>query len=190
MAELVREGKVRALGLSEASVATIRRAHAVHPIAAVQSEYSLWTRDPEDGVLDLCRELGIGFVPFSPLGRGFLAGAIKSADQLGKGDFRHNVPRFEAENIERNLAVVAKLERLAATKGTTAAQLALAWVLFQGDFIVPIPGSRKIANLEANVEAASIVLSDMEVAEIGALVSPDQIAGERYYAAGIAMTNG
>ncbi len=190
MADLVREGKVRALGLSEASVATIRRAHAVHPIAAVQSEYSLWTRDPENGVLDVCRELGIGFVPFSPLGRGFLAGAIKSADQLGANDFRHNIPRFEAENIERNLAVVTKLEALAAAKGKTAAQLALAWVLHQGDFIVPIPGSRKIANLEANVAAAGIELSDAEVAEIGALVSPEQIAGDRYYAAGMAMTNG
>ena len=190
MADLVREGKVRALGLSEASVATIRRAHAVHPIAAVQSEYSLWTRDPEDGVLDVCRELGIGFVPFSPLGRGFLAGAIKSADQLGKDDFRRGLPRFEAENIERNLAVVAKLEKLAAARGKTAAQLALAWVLSQGDFIVPIPGSRKIANLEANVAAASIDLGAAEVAEIGALVSPEQISGGRYNDAMMAQTNG
>ena len=190
MADLVREGKVRTLGLSEASVATIRRAHAVHPIAAVQSEYSLWTRDPESGVLDVCRELGIGFVPFSPLGRGFLAGAIKSAEQLGANDFRRGLPRFEEENLQRNLAVVTKLEELAAAKGKTAAQLALAWVLHQGDFIVPIPGSRKIANLEANVAAAGIELSDAEVAEIGALVSPGQIAGDRYYAAGLAMTNG
>jgi aryl-alcohol dehydrogenase-like predicted oxidoreductase len=189
MADLVREGKVRALGLSEAGVATIRRAHAVHPIAAVQSEYSLWTRDPENGVLDVCRELGIGFVPFSPLGRGFLAGAIKSADQLGAEDFRRGLPRFEEDNLKRNLAAVEKLEKLAAAKGKTAAQLALAWVLAQGDFIVPIPGSRKIANLEANVAAAGIELSDAELAEIGAVVSPDQIAGERYYAAGMAMTN-
>ncbi|HEY6631216.1 MAG TPA: aldo/keto reductase [Rhizobiaceae bacterium] len=189
MAELVREGKVRALGLSEAGVATIRRAHAVHPIAAVQSEYSLWTRDPENGVLDVCRELGIGFVPFSPLGRGFLAGAIKSADQLGADDFRRGLPRFEEENIQRNLAVVARLERLAAEKGRTAAQLALAWVLAQGDFIVPIPGSRKIANLEANVEAAGIVLSDAERAEIGAVVTPEQIAGRRYRDAAMAQTN-
>lgn len=189
MAELVREGKVRALGLSEAGVATIRRAHAVHPIAAVQSEYSLWTRDPENGVLDVCHELGIGFVPFSPLGRGFLAGAIRSADQLGEKDFRRGLPRFEAENIERNLAVVARLEELAAAKGKTAAQLALAWVLHQGDFIVPIPGSRKIANLEANVAAAGISLSAAEVAEIGALVSPDQVAGQRYGDAAMAQTN-
>jgi diketogulonate reductase-like aldo/keto reductase len=190
MAELVREGKVRALGLSEASVATIRRAHAVHPIAAVQSEYSLWTRDPEAGVLDVCRELGIGFVPFSPLGRGFLAGAIKSPDQLGADDFRRGMPRFDEDNIKRNLAVVAKLEKLAADKGKTSAQLALAWVLHQGDFIVPIPGTGKIANLEANVEAASIVLSAAEGAEIGALVSPDQIAGLRYSEEAMAQTNG
>ncbi|MBL8576867.1 MAG: aldo/keto reductase [Mesorhizobium sp.] len=190
MAALVREGKVRALGLSEAGVATIRRAHAVHPIAAVQSEYSLWTRDPENGVLDVCRELRIGFVPFSPLGRGFLAGAIRSADQLGKNDFRRSLPRFEQENIERNLAVVAKLEKLADAKGVTAAQLALAWVLHQGDFIVPIPGSRKIANLEANVAAAGIVLTGGEVAEIGGLVTPEQIAGLRYAEAAMAQTNG
>jgi len=189
MAELVREGKVRTLGLSEAGVATIRRAHAVHPIAAVQSEYSLWTRDPENGVLDVCRELGIGFVPFSPLGRGFLAGAVKSADQFGAGDFRRNLPRFEEENIQRNLAVVAGLEQLATAKGRTAAQLALAWVLAQGDFIVPIPGSRKIANLEANVEAANIALSPTELAEIGALVSPEQISGSRYNDAMMAQTN-
>ena len=189
MADLVREGKVRTLGLSEAGVATIRRAHAVHPIAAVQSEYSLWTRDPEAGVLDVCRELGIGFVPFSPLGRGFLAGAIKSADQLGANDFRRGIPRFDEDNIKRNLAIVARLEQLAAGKGRTAAQLALAWVLYQGDFIVPIPGSRKIANLEANVEAASIVLSQAELAEIGALVTPDQIAGQRYSDAAMAQTN-
>jgi aryl-alcohol dehydrogenase-like predicted oxidoreductase len=189
MAELVCEGKVRALGLSEAGVATIRRAHAVHPIAAVQSEYSLWTRDPEAGVLDACLELGIGFVPFSPLGRGFLTGAIKSTDQLGANDFRRGLPRFDADNLERNLKAVARLEAFAADKGTTAAKLALAWVLHQGDFIVPIPGSRKIANLEANVAAADIVLSAAESAEIGALISPDQIAGMRYKDEGMAQTN-
>jgi aryl-alcohol dehydrogenase-like predicted oxidoreductase len=189
MADLVREGKVRALGLSEAGVATIRKAHAVHPIAAVQSEYSLWTRDPENGVLAVCGELGIGFVPFSPLGRGFLAGAIKSAGQLGQNDFRRGLPRFEEENIQRNLAVVAKLEELAARKRKSAAQLALAWVLAQGDFIVPIPGSRQIANLEANVEAAGIELSPAEVAEIGAVITPDQISGPRYGNAAMAQTN-
>ena len=180
MAELVREGKVRALGLSEAGAATIRRAHAVHPIAAVQSEYSLWTRDPEAEVLPTCRKLGIGFVPFSPLGRGFLTGAIRSADQLGATDFRRGLPRFEQENIDRNLAAVARLEAMAGRKGVSAAQLALAWVLHQGDFIVPIPGSRKIANLEQNVAAAAIVLSGAEVEEIAALIPPEEIAGARY----------
>ncbi len=189
MAELVREGKVRALGLSEVGVATLRRAHAVHPIAAVQSEYSLWTRDPEAGILATCRELGIGFVPFSPLGRGFLAGAVRSTDQFGERDFRRTLPRFEAENIARNLAVVDQLEQLAADKGYSAAQLALAWVLHQGDFIVPIPGSRKIANLEQNVAAAAISLTPAELAEIGDLVSPEKIAGPRYGEAAMAQTN-
>lgn len=188
MAELVREGKVRTVGLSEASAATIRRAQAVHPIAAVQSEYSLWTRDPEEDVLATCRELGVGFVPFSPLGRGFLTGAITSADALGAGDMRRGLPRFSQENIERNLAAVEQLKKLAVVKGVTAAQLALAWVLAQGDFIVPIPGSRRIANLEANVAAASIALSAAEIAEIGGLVSPDQISGERYSPAMMAQT--
>lgn len=187
MADLVRAGKVRALGLSEAAPETIRRAHAVHPIAAVQSEYSLWTRDPEQGVLAVCRELGIGFVPFSPLGRGFLAGAVRSADQFGANDFRRSLPRFEADNIRRNLAAVERLEALAAAKGVSAAQLALAWVLHQGDFIVPIPGSRKIANLEQNVATAAIALTDAELAEIGALITPDQIAGQRYGEAAMAM---
>lgn len=188
MADLVKEGKVRTLGMSEAAAATIRKAHAVHPIAAVQSEYSLWTRDPEEDVLETCRELGIGFVPFSPLGRGFLTGAIKSADDLGEKDMRRGLPRFERENLEKNLAAVAKLQKLAADKGVTAAQLALAWVLAQGDFIAPIPGSRKIPNLEQNVAAAGIELSEAELAEIGGLVSPDQIAGERYNQAMMAQT--
>lgn len=188
MARLVGEGKVRTIGLSEAGADTIRRAHAVHPIAAVQSEYSLWTRDPEASVLATCLELGIGFVPFSPLGRGFLTGAIKSADQLGEKDMRRNLPRFQQDNIDRNFAAVARLEQMAAGKGVTAAQLALAWVLAQGTFIVPIPGSRKIANLEANVAAASLNLSATEVAEIAALVSPDAISGERYSPAMMAQT--
>jgi aryl-alcohol dehydrogenase-like predicted oxidoreductase len=180
MADLVRAGKVRTLGLSEASAATIRRAHGVHPIAAVQSEYSLWTRDPEGEVLDTCRELGIGFVPFSPLGRGFLTGAITSASGFGADDFRRKLPRFEEENIARNLAAVERLKAFAAGKGVTAAQLALAWVLAQGDFIVPIPGSRKIANLEANVAAAALDLSADEIAAIGGLISPGDVSGERY----------
>jgi len=180
MAELVRAGKVRALGLSEASAATIRRAHAVHPIAAVQSEYSLWTRDPEADALPACKELGIGFVPFSPLGRGFLTGAITSADQLGEKDFRRTLPRFEEENLRRNLAAVERLKAFAGDRGITAAQAALAWVLHQGDTIVPIPGSRKITNLEQNVAAASIRLSADELAEISAIIAPEQIAGARY----------
>ncbi|MGN7294532.1 aldo/keto reductase [Rhizobium sp. SAFR-030] len=181
MADLVRQGKVRALGLSEASAATLRRAHAVHPIAAIQSEYSLWTRDPEtNGVLDTCRELGIGFVPFSPLGRGALTGALKNLDGLADNDFRRGLPRFQAENFDANLALVSALERMAAEKGVTAGQLALAWVLAQGDFIVPIPGTTKITNLEKNVAAADIVLSAGEVKELGDLLSPDKVKGERY----------
>lgn len=180
MAALVKEGKVRTLGLSEASPETIRRAHAVHPIAAVQSEYSLWTRDPEADVLATCRELGIGFVPFSPLGRGFLTGAITSASAFGADDFRRKLPRFEEENIAKNLAAVERLKAFAADKGVTAAQLALAWVLAQGDFIVPIPGSRRIANLEANVAAASLTLSAEDLTAIGALITPDQVSGSRY----------
>ncbi len=181
MAELVKEGKVRALGLSEASAATLRRAHAVHPIAAIQSEYSLWTRDPEEnGVLDTCRELGIGFVPFSPLGRGALTGALKSLDGLAANDFRRGLPRFQGENFDANLALVQLLEQMAEKKGVTAGQLALAWVLAQGDFIVPIPGTTKIANLEKNVAAASIALSAEEVRDLGDLLSPAKVKGERY----------
>lgn len=180
MADLVREGKVRALGLSEAGAAVIRRAHAVHPISALQSEYSLWTRDPEGEILDTCRELGIGFVPFSPLGRGFLAGTVRSADDLGDKDFRRTLPRFNAENMAANAPLVARLEEMAAQKGVTAAQLALAWVVNQGDFIVPIPGARKIAHLEQNVAAADIALSPQELAALGDMLSPEKFAGKRY----------
>jgi len=189
MAELVREGKVRALGLSEAGSATIRRAHAVHPIAALQSEYSLWTRDPENGVLDTCRELGIGFVPYSPLGRGFLTGAIQKPEDLGADDFRRQLPRFQSDNFDANAALVAKLERLAKQRGVTAAQLALAWVLHQGDDIVPIPGARKVNHLEQNAAAADIVLSKTELTELTETISLDQIAGKRYSDASLAMTN-
>jgi len=189
MAELVREGKVRALGLSEAGSATIRRAHAVHPIAALQSEYSLWSRDPENGVLDTCRQLGIGFVPYSPLGRGFLTGAIQKPEDLGADDFRRQLPRFQAANFDANAVLVAKLERLAKENGVTAAQLALAWVLHQGDDIVPIPGARKIHHLEQNAAAADIVLDASELAEINKAVPLQQIAGERYSDASLAMTN-
>jgi aryl-alcohol dehydrogenase-like predicted oxidoreductase len=181
MAELIREGKVKALGLSEASAATLRRAHAVHPIAAIQSEYSLWTRDPEtNGVFDACRELGIGFVPFSPLGRGMLTGALKDLSTLGDNDFRRGLPRFDQENFDANLALVEALETMAAEKGVTAGQLALAWVLAQGDFIVPIPGTTKIANLESNVAAAAITLTPKDLATLGSIVSPDKVAGARY----------
>ncbi|AJC77548.1 aldo/keto reductase protein [Rhizobium etli bv. phaseoli str. IE4803] len=189
MAELVREGKVRALGLSEAGSATIRRAQAVHPIAALQSEYSLWTRDPEEDVLATCRDLGIGFVPYSPLGRGFLTGAIRKADDLAADDFRRQVPRFQAENFEANAALVAALERLAAEKGVTAAQLALAWVLSQGDDIVPIPGARKLHHLEQNAAAADITLSAAELQQLGEAIPAAQVAGKRYSDASLAMTN-
>ena len=188
MADLVKEGKVRTLGLSEASPATIRRAHAVHPIAAVQSEYSLWTRDPENGVLDTCRELGIGFVPFSPLGRGMLTGKLKAED-IRDGDFRKALPRFQGENFERNATLAAQIAGLAGDKGVTAAQLALAWVLHQGDFIVPIPGARKIRNIEDNVAAVDIALTDAEAEELGRLISPDVAAGARYTEAMMRMTN-
>ncbi|ANK83929.1 MULTISPECIES: aldo/keto reductase [unclassified Rhizobium] len=189
MAKLVKEGKVRALGLSEAGSATIRRAHAVHPIAALQSEYSLWTRDPEEDVLATCRELGIGFVPYSPLGRGFLTGAIRKADDLATDDFRRQVPRFQAENFDANVALVATLEKLAAAKGVTAAQLALAWVLNQGDDIVPIPGARKLHHLEQNVAAADITLSTEEIDQLGEAIPAAQVAGKRYADASLAMTN-
>ena len=189
MAELVRQGKVRALGLSEASAATIRRAHAVHPIAAVQSEYSLWTRDPEDEVLEVCRELGIGFVPYSPLGRGMLTGAIRKVDDLEQDDFRRNLPRFQAENLDANAALVETLAGIAKAKGVTAAQLALAWVLNQGDFIVPIPGARKLDHLEQNAAAAEIDLSADELAMLGEAVSPSRVAGKRYSDASLALTN-
>lgn len=190
MADLVREGKVRTLGLSEANASTIRRAHAVHPIAAVQSEYSLWSREPEDSVLAVCRELGIGFVPYSPLGRGLLTGKIRTLDELGSEDWRRTLPRFQAEALEANAALVERLERLAASKNVTAAQLALAWVLHQGDFIVPIPGARKIAHLEQNRAAADIVLTAAETAAIGEALTPADVAGKRYTDAALALVDG
>jgi aryl-alcohol dehydrogenase-like predicted oxidoreductase len=180
VADLITAGKVRAFGLSEASPDLIRRAHSVCPVSALQSEYSLWTRDPEGEVLDTCRELGIGFVPFSPLGRGFLTGKIRSASEFGEGDFRKNLPRFEAENMAANLALVKLAEEMADDKGVTAAQLALAWVLAKGDFIAPIPGARKIAHLEQNAAAADINLTAEEVAKLDEMLAPDKIAGARY----------
>ena len=180
MAELVRGGKVRALGLSETSADTLRRAHAVHPIAALQSEYSLWTRDPEGDILDTCRELGIGFVPFSPLGRGFLTGTIQKPEDLGATDFRRSLPRFSEENMAANARLVQLLEEMAAAKGVTAAQLALAWVIHQGDFIVPIPGARRITHLEQNVAAAGIALSAEELQTLGELLAAEKFSGKRY----------
>lgn len=179
MAELVRAGKVRALGLSEAGAATIRRAHAVHPIAAVQSEYSLWSREPEADVLPVCRELGIGFVPYSPLGRGLLTGAIRDRATLGEDDFRRGLPRFQDGNLERNVALVDRLGVIAAGLGITAAQLALAWVLHQGDTIVPIPGARRIAHLEQNA-AATVTLDAATLGAIAEAMPAEAIAGKRY----------
>jgi aryl-alcohol dehydrogenase-like predicted oxidoreductase len=180
MAELVHEGKVRYLGLSEAGPETLRRACAVHQITALQTEYSLWSLDPEDAILPACRELGIGFVAYSPLGRGFLTGAIKSVDDLADDDFRRSTPRFQGDNFQRNLDLVAKVEELAASKGVTPAQLALAWVLAQGEDIVPIPGTKRLARLEENVGAADVELSADELADIRAAVP--QVAGDRYAA--------
>ncbi len=180
MAELVAAGKVRYLGLSEASPQTIRRAHAVHPIAAVQTEYSLWTRDPEDGVLDTCRELGIGFVAYSPLGRGFLTGRFRSADDFEDGDFRGGLPRLQGENFERNLELVRRVEEIAAAKGVTPAQLALAWVLAQGDDVVPIPGTKRRSYLEENAGASEIELDADDLAQLDEAFPPAAAAGARY----------
>ncbi|MGA7966595.1 MAG: aldo/keto reductase [Gammaproteobacteria bacterium] len=180
MAELVEAGKVRHLGLSEAASDTLRRAHAVHPITALQTEYSLWSREVEDGILDTCRELGIGFVPYSPLGRGFLTGAIRSPDDFEEGDYRRHSPRFQGENFIRNLALVKAVERMAADKGCTPAQLALAWVLAQGEDLVPIPGTKHIRYLDDNIGALDVRLSDEDLAAIDAAFPRDAAAGTRY----------
>ncbi len=190
MGELVAAGKVRYIGLSEASVATLRRAHREHPVTALQSEYSLWSREPEDGGhLATCRELGIAFVPYSPLGRGFLSGAIKSLDDLAPDDFRRLTPRFSAENFPRNLAVVARLEELARARGCTPAQLALAWVLSRGDDLIPIPGTTKAARLDENVAATEIALSAAELAAIEDVAPKGFARGERYDAKRMTMMN-
>lgn len=181
MAELVAQGKVRAIGLSEVSAATLRRAHAVHPITALQSEYSLWTRDVEsNGVLATCRELGIGFVPFSPLGRGFLTGTLPPLSELEAGDFRRGLPRFQAEHVAANRALVAVIEQMAQARGVSAAQVALAWVLAQGDDIVPIPGAKKIDHLEQNAAAPAVTLSAADLALLNAAFTPDKVSGARY----------
>ncbi|HLO77793.1 MAG TPA: aldo/keto reductase [Magnetospirillum sp.] len=189
MAELVKQGKVRALGLSEVSAATLRRAHAVHPIAAVQSEYSLWTRDPEAEVLPTCRELGIGFVAYSPLGRGMLTGAITKADDLPENDFRRMSPRFQGGNLDANLHLVDKVRELAAAKGCTPGQVALAWLLAQGPDILPIPGTKRIKYLEDNVGAASVSLSADEVSRLNAALPPGAAAGDRYPGEGMKGLN-
>ncbi|MFF5139744.1 aldo/keto reductase [Streptomyces sp. NPDC013157] len=187
LAELVAEGKVRHIGLSEASAETIRRANAVHPIAAVQTEYSLWTRDPEDEVLPACRELGIGFVPYSPLGRGFLAGRFTSPDDLDANDWRRTGPRFTGDNLEANQRLAAKVKEIAAEKDVTPAQLALAWVLAQGDGIVPIPGTKRVGYLEQNAGAVDVELTKEDLARIEAEVP--RAAGERYDEAGMRSVN-
>jgi len=189
MAELVKEGKVRFIGLSEAAPATLRRAHAEHPITALQTEYSLWSRDPEDELLGVVRELGIGFVPYSPLGRGFLSGDIKSIDDLAPDDFRRTNPRFAGDNFQKNLDLVDAVGAIAADKGVTAAQLALAWVLAQGEELVPIPGTRRIATLEQNAAAADIVLTPDDLARIEAVFPRGAAAGERYAPGGMSSLN-
>jgi aryl-alcohol dehydrogenase-like predicted oxidoreductase len=180
MAELVEEGKVRYLGLSEAAPATIRRAHAVHPITALQSEYSLWTRDPEAEILPTVRELGIGFVAYSPLGRGFLTGRFTSPDELAEGDFRRNHPRFRGENLERNLELVRRVEELADEKGATPGQVALAWVLSRGDDVVPIPGTKRVRYLEENAAAADLELTDDDLQRLEDAFPVGATAGDRY----------
>ncbi|MBZ9713544.1 aldo/keto reductase [Deinococcus multiflagellatus] len=180
MAELVQAGLVRALGLSEVHPDTLRRAHAVHPITALQSEYSLWTRDPEQGVLATCRELGVGFVPYSPLGRGFLTGQIRRPEDLAEDDFRRHNPRFQGEAFGHNLALVAAVQRLAAEKGCTPSQLALAWVLAQGEDLVPIPGTKRVKYLEDNLGALNIHLSPDELATLDAVFPLGAAQGDRY----------
>lgn len=189
MAELVKAGKVRYLGLSEASAMTIERAHKVHPITALQSEYSLWTRDMEGEVLDTCRRLGIGFVPYSPLGRGFLTGTIKP-EELGADDWRLQNPRFAGDNLATNILLADKVKALASQKGITAAQLALAWVLAQGDDIVPIPGTKRRSYLEDNVKAVDVSLSPSDLEMLDAAFPPGAAAGTRYPEAGMGALNG
>ena len=181
MAELVQAGKVRYLGLSEAASATIRRAMAVHPISALQTEYSLWSREPESEILPTCRELGIGFVPYSPLGRGFLTGKIKSLDTLSEGDYRAGLyPRLQGDNLQQNLELVEQIEQMAAAKGIKAGQLALAWVLAQGEDIVPIPGTKRRTYLEENIAAAAVTLTPAELDQIAKALPLGIAVGDRY----------
>ena len=189
MANLVRHGKVRFLGLSEAGAETIRRAHAVHPITALQSEYSLWTRDPEEQVLGVCRELGIGLVPYSPLGRGFLTGKIKELEDLPEDDYRRTTPRFQGENFQRNLDLVKRVEEIAREKKCTPAQLALAWVLAQGNDIVPIPGTKRRKYLQENIGALDVELTTKDLAHIDDVAPQRAFAGARYPEWAMAMVN-
>lgn len=189
MAQLVKAGKVRHIGLSEVSSETLLQAHAVHPITAVQSEYSLWTRDPENGFLNTCRRLGVGFVAYSPLGRGFLAGQFSKPEDFGADDYRRYSPRFQGENFYKNLALVDQIRQLAQSKGCTPSQLALAWVLLQGTDIVPIPGTKRIKYLEENVGALSVRLSADELANLTAIFPPQAVAGTRYDETGMKFVN-
>jgi aryl-alcohol dehydrogenase-like predicted oxidoreductase len=190
MADLVREGKVRFLGLSEAAAPTIRRANQEHPITALQTEYSLWTRDPEDEILPLCRELGIGFVAYSPLGRGFLTGRFRTFEDLPEDDYRRNSPRFQGENFQRNLDLVERVEEIARRKKCTPAQLALAWLLAQGEDIVPIPGTKQRRYLEENVGALEVKLTASDLEEIEEVAPKGVAAGDRYHEAGMRTING
>ncbi len=189
MAALVHEGKVRHIGLSEASAQTIRRANSVYPVTALQSEYSLWSRDPENGILGTLQELGIGFVAYSPLGRGFLTGRIKSIEDLAPDDWRRGNPRFESGNFKRNLELVAKIEEMTGEKKCTPGQLALAWVLARGEFIVPIPGTTRRGHLDENIGALDIHLTDGELADMDALFPPEAATGRRYDEAGMQTVN-
>jgi aryl-alcohol dehydrogenase-like predicted oxidoreductase len=180
MAELVQQGKVRYLGLSEAAPDTIRRAHGVHPITALQTEYSLWSREPEDEILPTVRELGIGFVPYSPLGRGFLSGTIATPDDFAEDDYRRHSPRFQGENFQKNLQLVERVQEIAAEKGVTASQLALAWLLAQGEDIVPIPGTKRRRYLEENVGTVEIALTPAELSRIDEVAPKGAAAGDRY----------
>lgn len=190
LADLVAAGKIRYIGLSEASPATLERAHKTHPITALQSEYSLWTRDPEQGVLATCRKLGIGFVPYSPLGRGFLTGAITRPEQFAEDDYRRHTPRFQGENFSKNLALVDKVKELAARNGCTPGQLALAWVLAQGNDIVPIPGTKRRIYLEENVQAIGLQLGKNDLAELDAIFPFGAASGTRYVEGSMKMLNG
>jgi len=189
MAGLVEEGKVRYLGLSEVGSRTLRRASAVHPITAVQSEYSLWTRDPEEGILAACRELGVGFVPFSPLGRGFFSGTVRSLEGLPSNDFRRGVPRFAEENFSKNLSLVDRFGEVARAKGCSPAQLALAWLLAQGEEIVPIPGTKRRKYLEENAGAAEVALSATDLTHLNEMFPKGSFAGERYGPASMALVD-